>query len=121
MIFSPLFGIKPRRDFGRAHQVAEQHCQMPPLATNVGAREIDGRSDGDCRVGNYSRSAIAAEFERGDVLSSASRASGGECKPASAAEFLTDGIFGGAFRAAHRRLPLRDPFTALWMLDHAPR
>jgi hypothetical protein len=31
--FPPLLGIEMASDLGRADQVAEQHCQMPPLAT----------------------------------------------------------------------------------------
>ena len=35
---APFLGIELRRDRGRADQVAEQHRQMPPLATGAGAR-----------------------------------------------------------------------------------
>ena len=33
-----VFGIEPRRQFGRAHQIAEHHRQLPPLGRGSRAR-----------------------------------------------------------------------------------
>ena len=100
----PFLRVNLRRDPRRAHQVAEQHRQMPPLP-GQGLALLAGRG------AVQRRSALGTEPGLRKIFETAFEASPAERSPALVTEARACGVVGCTIRTAHRpALSLRDDF-----------
>jgi hypothetical protein len=99
--FAPFLGIEPRRDLGRAHQIAEQNCQMTALA-NVSL--LDGRCLRDWNAIERAKrsSAFTAELRGRRIIGAALQTATRKCGSAFRAELPPRRAFGPAQSLARR-------------------